>query len=542
MRSDEIKKGIERAPHRALLKALGLTDSDIAKPFIGIANSYTNIVPGHQHLQKIAQAAAQGITAAGATPFEFNTIAVCDGIAMGHEGMRYSLPSRELIADSVEIMTQAHRLDGLILISNCDKITPGMLMAAARINIPTITITGGAMQSGKLAGKKIGVNNVFEAMGKVYANKMTKKNLKKLENTACPGCGSCNGMFTANTMACLTEALGMSLPNCATTLAATATKLRIAKETGEKIVQLVHKDLKPSQILTREAFENAVVVDNALGGSTNSVLHLSAIAREAGVELPLAVFDEVSGRVPHLCNMVPSGPFDMEDLDGAGGVPALMRVLEPFLHIDACTVSGCTVGENVCGAVVLDAEVIRPLSRPVHVGGGIAVLRGNLAPEGAVIKTVAVSPKMLRHCGPARVFDSESEAVEAMRKKQICAGDVVVIRYEGAVGGPGMPEMLVPTATISGMGLSECVALVTDGRFSGATRGPCVGHVAPEAALGGPIAVLRDGDVVEVDVPGKWLCVRLSDEEIAKRLALWKPKPKKITKGYLSRYVPTPMG
>jgi len=542
MRSDEIKKGVERTPHRALLKALGLTDSDIAKPFIGIANSYTNIVPGHQHLQQLAQAAKTGITAAGATPFEFNTIAVCDGLAMGHEGMRYSLPSRELIADSVEIMTQAHRLDGLVLISNCDKVTPGMLMAAARINIPAIAITGGAMQSGNLAGEKIGVTNVFEAMGKVYAGKMNEKDLAQLENTACPGCGSCNGMFTANTMACLTEALGMSLPNCATALAATAAKLRIAKETGEKIVQLVHKNLKPSQILTREAFENAVAVDNALGGSTNSVLHLSAIAREAGIELPLAVFDEVSGRVPHLCSMVPSGPYDMEDLDCAGGVPALMRVLEPFLHVGACTVTGCTVGENVYGAVVLDADVIRPLSKPVHASGGIAVLKGNLAPEGAVIKTVAVSPKMLRHCGPARVFDSERSAVEAMRKRLVQRGDVVVIRYEGPVGGPGMPEMLVPTATISGMGLSESVALITDGRFSGATRGPCVGHVAPEAALGGPIAVLRDGDVVEVDVPGKRLSVRLSDEEIAKRLAEWKPFGKKVVKGYLSRYVPTPMG
>jgi dihydroxy-acid dehydratase len=541
MRSDEIKQGVERAPHRALLKALGLTDSDIAKPFIGIANSYTTIVPGHTHLQQLAEAAKQGILQAGATPFEFNTIAVCDGIAMGHEGMRYSLPSRELIADSVEVMAQAHRLDGIILISNCDKVTPGMLMAAARLDIPAISLTGGAMQSGNLAGEKIGVSNVFEAMGKVYAGKMNEKDLAQLENTACPGCGSCNGMFTANTMACLTEALGMSLPDCATALAATAKKQRIAKETGKKIVQLTQKNLKPSAILTPEAFENAAAVDMALGGSTNSVLHLSAIAKEAGTTLSLAKYDEIGKRVPHLCSMVPSGPYDMEDLDKAGGIQAVMKTLVSMLHLNACTVTGKTLGENVKNAEVLNTEVIRPLTKPVHEGGGIAILTGNLAPKGAVIKTVAVSPRMLKHAGPARVFDSEREAVEAMRKKLVQPGDVVVIRYEGPVGGPGMPEMLVPTATISGMGLNESVALLTDGRFSGATRGPCVGHIAPEAAVGGPIAVLRDGDVVEVDVPGRRLSVKLSDAEIAKRLALWKPKGKKITKGYLSRYVPTPM-
>ena len=541
MRSDEIKKGVERAPHRALLKALGLTDSDIAKPFIGIANSYTNIVPGHQHLQQIAEAVKTGIAAAGGTPFEFNTIAVCDGLAMGHEGMRYSLPSRELIADSVEIMTQAHRLDGLVLISNCDKVTPGMLMAAARLNIPAISVTGGAMQSGTHKGKKIGVTDVFEAMGKVYAGKMNEKALKQLENTACPGCGSCNGMFTANTMACLTEALGMSLPGCATALAATAKKQRIAKETGAKIVQLTKENLTTSRILTTEAFENAATVDMALGGSTNSVLHLSAIAKEAGTTLSLAKYDEIGKKTPHLCSMVPSGPYDMEDLDNAGGIPALMKTLTQLLHADACTVTGKTLGENVKNAEVSNADVIRPLGKPVHSCGGIAILTGNLAPAGAVIKTVAVSPKMMKHAGPARVFDSEAEAVEAMREKRVRAGDVVVIRYEGPVGGPGMPEMLVPTATIAGMGLSESVALITDGRFSGATRGPCVGHVAPEAAVGGPIAVLRDGDVVEVDVPGRRLSVRLSDGEIKSRLAKWKPKTKKITKGYLSRYVPTPM-
>jgi dihydroxy-acid dehydratase len=539
MRSDEIKQGVERAAHRALLKALGLTDQDIAKPFIGIANSYTDIVPGHIHLRQLGEAAREGIRAAGGTPFEFNTIAVCDGLAMGHEGMRYSLPSRELIADSVEVMAQAHRLDGLVLISNCDKVTPGMLMAAARLNIPAISLTGGAMESGILHGEKVGVTNVFEAMGKVYADKMKAEDLAELENAACPGCGSCNGMFTANTMACLTEALGISFPGCGTALANSAKKQRIAKETGGQIVKLVKDNVTPSRILTQEAFENAVAVDMALGGSTNSVLHLSAIAGEAGFTLSLANYDDIGKRVPHLCNMVPTGPYDVKELDNAGGVQALMKELKPMLHLDAMTVTEKTVAENIEAVRVLNSEVIRPLSKPVHVGGGIAILTGNLAPKGAVVKTVAVSPKMLKHVGPTKVFDSERESVEAMRKKLIKSGDVVVIRYEGPVGGPGMPEMLVPTATISGMGLSESVALITDGRFSGATRGPCIGHVAPEAFVGGPIAILRDGDVVEIDVPARKLSVRLSDAEIAKRLAAWKPRPKKITKGYLSRYIPT---
>lgn len=541
MRSDEIKKGIERAPHRSLLKALGLTDKDIEKPFIGIASSYTNIVPGHIHLRSIAEAAKEGVIAAGGTPFEFNTIAICDGIAMGHEGMRYSLPSRELIADSVESMAQAHRLDALVLVTNCDKITPGMLMAAARLDIPAIVVTGGAMESGVFKGEKVGVNSVFEGMGKVIAEKMTLEELYELETAACPGCGSCNGMFTANTMACLTEALGMSLPYCATALATSAQKLRIAKEAGEKIVELTRKKLTPSKILTREAFENAIAVDMALGGSTNSVLHLSAIAREASISLPLSLFDEMSRHVPHLCNMVPSGPYDMEELHNAGGIPALMKELSPLIHLDALTVTGKAVGENIQSAQVLNNNVIRPLNAPVHKGGGIAILYGNLAPKGAVVKTVAVSPKMLKHTGPARVFDSEADAVEAMKKREIQPGDVVVIRYEGPKGGPGMPEMLVPTATISGMGLSESVALVTDGRFSGATRGPCIGHVAPEATEGGPIAIVKDGDKITIDIPNRVLKLELSDQEIKKRLAAWKPKKPRITKGYLARYSPTPM-
>jgi dihydroxy-acid dehydratase len=541
MRSDEMKQGIERAPQRALLKALGLTDQDISKPFIGVANSYTTIVPGHTHLRNVGEAVKTGIEEAGATPFEFNTIAVCDGLAMGHQGMRYSLPSRELIADSVEVMVQAHRLDGVVLISNCDKVTPGMLMAAARLDVPAISVTGGAMSSGSFRGEKVGVTNVFEGMGKVIAEKMTEEDLARLESVACPGCGSCNGMFTANTMACLTEALGMSLPRCATALATSAEKLRIAKETGKKIVELTFKNVKPSQILKREAFENAVSVDMALGGSTNSVLHLSAIAREAGISLPMRVFDEISRSVPHLCSMVPSGPYDMQDLDNAGGLPALMKELSPLLHQDAFTVAGCTVRENLRKAEVLDPNVIRPLTNPVHKGGGIAILSGNLAPKGAVVKTIAVSPKMLKHAGPARVFDSEKDSVEAMKKRLIQPGDVIIIRYEGPKGGPGMPEMLVPTATITGMGLSDSVALVTDGRFSGATRGPCVGHVEPEAAEGGPIAVIRDGDVVSIDIVNRVLKVDLSDEEIKRRVEAWKPRPPKVTKGYLARYLPTPM-
>jgi len=540
MRSDEIKFGPERAPHRALLKSLGLTDQDITKPFIGIANSYTSIVPGHIHLRALGEAVKEGILEAGGTPFEFDTIAVCDGIAMGHEGMRYSLPSRELIADSVEIMMQAHRLDGMVLISNCDKVTPGMLMAAARLNVPAISVTGGPMASGVLNGQKVGVNNVFEAVGKVFAGKMTVEESAMLENVACPGCGSCNGMFTANTMACMTEALGMSLPYCATALANGALKQRIAKETGQKIVELIKKDIKPSQIMTQNAFENAAAVDMALGGSTNTILHLSAIAMEAGAKLNLSTYDEIGRKVPHLCNMVPTGSFDMEDLGNAGGLPALIKELKPFVHFDALTVTGKTVGENVADAKVINAEVIRPLSNPVHKEGGIAILRGNLAPGGSVVKMAAVSPKMMKHQGPAKVYDSEHEAEEAMKRHEVVAGDIVVIRYEGPRGGPGMPEMLIPTATIAGMGLSESVALITDGRFSGATSGPCIGHVAPEAFEGGPIAALKNGDKITIDIPNRVLKVELSDKELKERLAAWKPRKPKISKGILSRYTPTP--
>ncbi len=540
MRSDMIKKGVEKTPHRALLKALGLTDKDIAKPFIGVANSYTNIVPGHIHLNQIAAAVKAGVTGAGGTPFEFNTIAVCDGIAMGHEGMRYSLPSRELIADSVEVMVQAHRLDGLVLVTNCDKITPGMLIAAARLDIPAIMVTGGPMASGWLDGKKIGYASVPEALGKYFAGKMTREELSRLENAACPGCGSCNGMFTANTMACVTEALGMSLPYCATSLANSVLKLRIAKETGEQIVKLTSENIIPSTILKKEAFENAIAVDMALGGSTNTVLHMSAIAREAGVTLPIKVFDEIGRRVPHLCNMIPSGPYAMEDLHAAGGIPAVMKELSPLLNLNALSVTSKPVGENIADARVADANVIHPLTNPVHKEGGIAILTGNLAPNGSVVKTAAVSPNMLKHIGPAKVFNSETEAVASMRNHEIQPGDVVVIRYEGPKGGPGMPEMLIPTATIAGMGLSESVALITDGRFSGATRGPCIGHVAPEAAEAGPIAILKNGDIITIDILNRVLKVELPEKEIKKRLETWKPKPPRITKGYLARYSPTP--
>jgi dihydroxy-acid dehydratase len=537
LRSDEVKTGPEHAPHRALLKSLGLDNEDIAKPFIGVANSYNNIVPGHVHLRTIGEAVKEGILAAGGTPFEFNTIGVCDGIAMGHEGMRYSLPSREIIADSVEIMLQAHKLDGLVMVSNCDKITPGMLMAAARVDIPAIMVTGGPMAAGHYNGKKISYAAVPEAVGQLVAGKISEPELCAIEEAACPGCGSCSGMFTANTMACMTEALGMSLPYNATTMATSAKRVRLARQTGKKIIELVKQDIKPSDILTLEAFKNAVSVDMALGGSTNTTLHLPAIAKEAGVKLPLSMFDEIGRKVPHICSMIPSGIHPIEDLDAAGGVPAVMKQIQTLLNLGCLTVSG-KVSDNIKDATVLDEEVIRPLSNPVHPEGGIAILTGNLAPKGSVIKTAGVSPNMQKHTGPAKVYDSENEALTAIRGKQISPGDVVVIRYEGPKGGPGMPEMLFPTATIAGMGLSESVALITDGRFSGATRGGSIGHVAPEAFDGGPIAILQNGDSITIDIPNRVLKVNLSEEEIATRLAAWKPRKPKFSKGILSRYSP----
>jgi dihydroxy-acid dehydratase len=536
LRSDEIKRGVERAPHRSLLKALGVTDRDLDKPFIAVVNSFTSVVPGHIHLNRIADAVREGVRSAGGVPFEFNTIAVCDGLAMGHEGMRYSLPSREVIADSIEIMVQAHRFDGMVLITNCDKVTPGMLMAAVRLDVPSIVVTGGPMLSGVMGGEKVGIATVYEAVGEVAAGKMSEEELKRLEDVACPGCGSCNGMFTANTMACLSEAMGMSLPGCATAPAVSGLKIGIARESGERIVELIDENLKPSDIITAKALENAIMVDMALGGSTNTVLHLSAVANEAGVPLSLTTFDKLGRQIPHLCNMCPGGPYDLEDLNTAGGIRALMKELSCFLHLDAITVTGKTVKENIEGAVVLNREVIRPVNDPVHKEGGIAILQGNLAPKGSVVKTAAVSPKMLTFRGPAKVFNSEEEAMRAILNQEIREGDVVVIRYEGPKGGPGMREMLSPTATIAGMGLSESVALVTDGRFSGATRGPCIGHVSPEAAEGGPIAALRNGDVIEINIPERVLNVELSEQELGNRLRSWKPRPLNVRRGYLVRY------
>jgi len=536
LRSDDMRRGLERAPHRAILKCLGVTDKDMIKPFIAVVNSFTEIVPGHMHLNQVAKFVKDGIRSAGGVPFEFNTIAICDGLVMGHEGMHYSLPSRELIADSVEVMIQAHRFDGMVLIPNCDKITPGMMMAVARLNIPSIVVTGGPMLSGLYRGRRVNVTAIFEAVGEVAAGKMDAEDLKMIEDRAFPGCGSCDGMYTANTMACAVESMGMSVPGCATALAVSSAKLRIAKESGEKIVDLVKSDLKPLKIMTSEAFENAIMVDMALGGSTNTVLHLKATASEAGMELPLTLFDELSRRVPHLCNMLPGGPYALEELDAAGGVPAVMKELNHFLHLDAMTVTGKTVGENIKSAIVYDRNVIRPLDKPVHKEGGVALLTGNLAPKGAVAKATAISPGILVHKGPARVYDSEEDAMKAILNREIHEGDVIVIRYEGPKGGPGMREMLSPTAAIAGMGLSESVVLITDGRFSGATRGPCIGHVSPEAAEGGPIAVIENGDVIGVDIPKRRLDVELSDEELKKRLDKWKPKLPRVGLGYLGRY------
>ena len=536
LRSDAVKRGIERAPHRGIWKCLGVTDEDFDKPFIAVANSFTETVPGHMHLNRLVDYVKAGIRAAGGVPFEFNTIAVCDGLAMGHIGMHYSLPSRELIADSVEIMVEANRFDGLVLLTNCDKITPGMMMAAARLDIPSIVVTGGPMLSGIYKGRKVDVTAIFEAVGRVSAGEITEEELKRIEDRAFPGCGSCNGMYTANTMACVAESIGLSLPGCASSLAVSSQKARIAKMSGERIVRMVEEDLKPSDILTREAFENAITVDMALGGSTNAVLHITAIANEAGVPLPLEVFDEIARRTPHICDMRPGGPHDLAELEAAGGIPAVMKVLKDNLHLDAITVTGRSVGDNIKDAIIYDWEVIRPLENPVHKEGGIALLKGNLAPNGGLVKMTAVPPKMLVHRGPARVFDSEEDAMKAILNGEIKEGDVVVIRYEGPKGGPGMREMLSPTAAIAGRGLIGSVALLTDGRFSGATRGLCIGHISPEAAAGGPIAAVRDGDIININVSRRTLNVEIDDEELKRRLSEWKPRPPKISKGYLRRY------
>ena len=536
LRSDAVKKGLERAPHRALLRALGLSQEDMGKPFIGIANSYNTIVPGHMHLDRVGKAVADGIRSSGGVPFEFNTIAVCDGLTMGHEGMKYSLPSRDVIADSVELMVQAHRFDGVLMISNCDKVTPGMLMAIARLDIPAAVVTGGPMLSGLYHGKKLGVISMFEAVGEAKAGKITMEELNTLEELACPTAGSCNGMFTANTMACITEALGFSLPGSATIPAVDSRRLRVAKDTGSRIVDLVQKDLRPSSILTEQALENAIMVDLALGGSTNTVLHLSAISNEMKIHLELDIFDSLARRIPHICNMSPGGPYTMEELDRAGGIPAVMKEISQMLNVDALTITGKNVAENIQNAEIRDRQIIRPLSDPVHREGGLAILRGNLAPQGAVLKTAAVPAGIQIFQGHARVFDSEETAMKTVMEGRIMKGDVIVIKYEGPKGGPGMREMLSVTGAVAGMGLLDSVALITDGRFSGGSQGLCIGHISPEAADGGPIAIVKEEDIIEIDIPKRELSLRVGEEEIQNRMANRTPAPNRESKGYLRRY------
>jgi dihydroxy-acid dehydratase len=536
MRSRTIKQGLERVPHRALLYATGIPKSEMKKPFIGVATSFTDIIPGHIGMRDMERFIEKGIHTGGGYPFFFGIPGICDGIAMGHIGMHYSLPSRELIADMVETIAQAHQLDGLVLLTNCDKITPGMLMAAARINIPSIVVTAGPMSSGHLRGKRLSlVNDTFEAVGKYKKGLIKSDELEALEMCACPGAGSCQGMYTANTMACITESLGMSLPGCATALAISADKRRIAFASGERIVELIKKNITPRKIMTRKAFENAIMADLALGGSTNTVLHIPALAHDAGVELPLETFDILSRKTPHLANMLPGGEHYLEDLEWAGGIPALLKRLRGSLN-NCMTVSGRSIFEIADSAEIINENIIRPPGKAYHKEGGIAILRGNLAPDGAVVKQSAVSKNMMKFEGSAKVFNSEEEGMKAILNGKIKAGDVVVIRYEGPKGGPGMREMLSPTATIAGMGLSESVALITDGRFSGGTRGPCIGHISPEAMEGGIIAVIENGDRIKIDIPGRRIDLLLSEKEIKERLGKWKrPKPK-ITKGYLSRY------
>ncbi|HEC97464.1 MAG TPA: dihydroxy-acid dehydratase [Nitrospirae bacterium] len=536
MRSKTIKEGIERVPHRALLYATGIPRSEINKPFIGVVTSFTDIIPGHIGMKDLERFIEKGIHTGGGYPFFFGVPGICDGIAMGHSGMHYSLPSRELIADMVESVTEAHKFDGLVLLTNCDKITPGMLMAAGRINIPAIVVTAGPMHSGHLRGERLSlVNDTFEAIGKFKKGLIKDNELQALEMCACPGAGSCQGMYTANTMACVTEAIGMSIPYCATALASDAEKKRIAFESGRRIVELIKKNITPRKIMTRKAFENAIRVDMALGGSTNTVLHIPAIAHDAGIKLPLELFDELSKTTPHIADMLPGGRHYLEDLHYAGGIPAVLRTLEDLLH-NTATVSGLKTGKIADMAVISDPEVIRPVKKAHHKEGGIAILRGNLAPDGAVVKQSAVSRKMMRFEGTAIVFDSEEAGMKAILNGKIAPGNIVVIRYEGPKGGPGMREMLSLTATIAGLGLSESVALITDGRFSGGTRGPCIGHISPEAMEGGPIAILRTGDRIRIDIPERTIDVLLSDEEIEKRLSRWKKPEPKIKKGYLSRY------
>ena len=538
MRSDAMKKGIEKSPHRSLFKAMGYTDEELARPLIGIVNSANEIIPGHIHLNQIAQAVKAGVRMSGGTPMEFSTIGVCDGIAMNHEGMKYSLASRELIADSVEVMARAHPFDALVLIPNCDKIVPGMLMAMLRLNIPAIMVSGGPMLTGRWRKKDVHLINMFEGVGEVKAGTMKVRDLLELEDAACPGCGSCAGMFTANSMNCLTEAIGLGLPGNGTIPAVSAARIRLAKQAGMRVMDLLKKNIRPRAIATMAAFRNALAVDMALGCSTNTVLHVPAIAHEAHLELPLDLFNKISRRTPHLCSLIPGGSHSLQELDEAGGIPAVMAELTKIKAIDlkVMTVTGFPLENNLKGKKVLDREVIRPVTNPYHAEGGIAILYGNLAPEGAVVKQSAVAPEMMTHSGPARVFNSEPEAQKAILGKKIKKGDVVVIRYEGPKGGPGMQEMLSPTSAIIGMGLGKDVALITDGRFSGGSQGAAIGHVSPEAASGGPIGLIKEGDRIEIDIPKKKLTLLVSKEELNKRRKGWKPLPPKIQSGYAYRY------
>jgi dihydroxy-acid dehydratase len=538
LRSRKAYDGTEGYLARTLLKACGLTDEEVNRPLVAVANSWNTIMPGHVHLDKVAEAVEAGVRMAGGTPLQFNTIAVCDGIAMGHEGMRYSLPSRDLIAASVEIMVQAHRLDGVVLVGSCDKIVPGMLMASAHIDIPAMVVNGGPMLPGYFKGEQLTGSKALELMflAEWTQSQQLKKEMEELSEHVCPGAGSCQGMYTANTMGCITEALGMSLPGSATIPAVDARRLGVAKHSGMQIMRLIEKDVRPHDIMTHDAFENAIRVDMALGGSTNTLLHLPAIASQLNIDLSLELFDKLSRETPHLCNMDPSGPYTLKDLDEAGGIPVVLKELGDRVHTDALTVTGKTLGENIGDAAVLNKEVIRPREDPVHEEGGISVLKGSLAPEGAVVKQSAVDPEMMKFEGAARVFNSEEEALKAIIERRINSGEIVVIRYEGPRGGPGMREMLKPTAALMGTGLGNEVALVTDGRFSGASRGPCIGHVSPEAADGGPIAVVANGDIISIDIPNRRLDLRISQEELAERLKQWRPPEPRAKSGILAAY------
>lgn len=538
MKSDAVTKGMQQAPHRSLFNALGLTKEEMERPLVGIVSSYNEIVPGHMNIDKIANAVKMGVAMAGGTPIMFPAIAVCDGIAMGHIGMKYSLVTRDLIADSTECMALAHQFDALVMIPNCDKNVPGLLMAAARINVPTVFVSGGPMLAGKVKGCKTSLSSMFEAVGSYAAGKMTLEDIEEFENKACPTCGSCSGMYTANSMNCLTEALGMGLQGNGTIPAVYSERIKLAKHAGMKVMELLEKNIRPRDIMTKEAFENALTVDMALGCSTNSMLHLPAIAHEAGIDLDIDMANEISARTPNLCHLAPAGHTYIEELNEAGGVYAVMNELNKknLLHTDIITATGKTVGENIKDVTNKNPEVIRPIDNPYSEVGGIAVLRGNIAPDTCVVKRSAVVPEMLKHKGPARVFDCEEDAIEAIKGGKIVAGDVVVIRYEGPKGGPGMREMLNPTSAIAGMGLGSSVALITDGRFSGASRGASIGHVSPEAAVGGPIALIEEGDIIDIDIDNHSINVEVSDEELEARKAKWQPKPPKVTTGYLTRY------